>query len=72
MENDNYLKIWTSYYVRLTDGTPYGLNALKKHCFDPRKSKWVTLEMIESRRQELVGESGRWDDVPLFARDNPW
>lgn len=87
MKNDDYLKIMISYYVRLTDGTPYGLvfnknrepagvfivtrglNALKKHCFDPWKYKWVTLEMIESKRQEIVG---RWDGMPSFARDDPW
>lgn len=50
----------------------HGLNALKKHCFDPSESKWITLGTIEQKRQEIVGESGRWYDIPLFARDNPW
>lgn len=50
----------------------HGLNTLKKYCFDPRKNKWVTLGDIEQKRKEIIGESGKWDSIPLFARDNPW
>lgn len=49
-----------------------GLNALKKHCFDPRNYRWTTLGTIEQKRQEIIGERGRWNDIPLLARHNPW
>lgn len=43
----------------------YGLEAFRKHCYIPDKNSWLTLDQIEHRRQEIVGESGRWED-------NPW
>lgn len=50
----------------------YGLEAFRKHCYIPDKNSWLTLDQIEHRRQEIVGESGRWEDIPLIAKDNPW
>lgn len=90
MEFNEFVPITTSNYVRLLDGTPYGLvvnrdrepvgvfvvvyglEAFRKHCYIPDKTSWLSLSLIEHRRQEIVGESGRWEDIPLFARDNPW
>ena len=43
----------------------YVLEAFRKHCYIPDKNCWLTLDQIEHRRQEIVGESGRWED-------NPW
>ncbi len=90
MEFNKFVPITARNYVRLLDGTPYGLvvskdrepvgvfvvvyglDAFRKHCYIPDKNSWLTLGQIEQRRQEIVGESGRWEDIPLFARNNPW
>lgn len=90
MESNEFVPIMLSHYVRLLDGTPYGLivnkihepvgvfvviyglEAFRKHCHIPDKNSWLTLYQIEERRQEIVGECGRWEDIPLIARDNAW
>lgn len=90
MEFNEFVPITSRNYVRLLDGTPYGLvvnkdrepvgvfvivyglEAFRKHCYIPDENSWLTIGQIEQRRQEIVGESGRWEDIPLFARDNPW
>lgn len=90
MEFNEFVPITSRNYVRLLDGTPYGLvvnkdrepvgvfvivyglEAFHKHCYIPDENSWLTIGQIEQRRQEIVGESGRWEDIPLFARDNPW
>lgn len=90
MESNEFVPIMLSHYVRLLDGTPYGLivnkihepvgvfvviyglEAFRRHCHIPDKNSWLTLYQIEERRQEIVGECGRWEDIPLIARDNPW
>ena len=50
----------------------YGLEAFRKHCYIPDKNSWLTLDQIELRRQEIIAESGRWEDDILIAKDNPW
>ena len=50
----------------------YGLEAFCKHCYIPDKNRWLTLDQIEHRRQELIVEGGRWEDDILIAKDNTW
>lgn len=90
MEFTEFVPITSRNYVRLLDGTPYGLvvnkdrepvgvfvviyglEAFRKHSYIPDENRWLTIGQIEQRKQEIVGESGRWEDIPLIARDNPW
>lgn len=90
MEFTEFVPITSRNYVRLLDGTPYGLvvnkdrepvgvfvviyglEAFRKHSYIPDENRWLTIGQIEQRRQEIAGESGRWEDIPLVARDNPW
>lgn len=83
MEFNDFVPIASSNYMRLLDGTPYGLvvnrdrelvgafvvlyglEAFRQHCYIPDKDNWLSLRLIEHRKQEIVGESGRWED-------NPW